>query len=183
MADRMPNGSVGAVDAGVIMPLNAARLDGRSARHDSNGRETPADPSLGELVRDLSRNAETLVRLELALAKAEAREAGAHVARSAVVFGMAASLTVVGLVALSAAVVLTLGQVLGERYGLAALMVAGVVLVSAAVVSRRALRDLRRLPFDQTLASLREDSRWVAREAKELKQELTTSPEKSTSPF
>ena len=81
------------------------------------------EPSIGELFRRLGTDTGTLIRAEATLAKAEARETAARVARDAAKVGVAAALALVGVIALSAFLIIGLGMLLGGAWWLSALSV------------------------------------------------------------
>ncbi|WP_432545118.1 phage holin family protein [Kineococcus sp. SYSU DK002] len=117
--------------------------------------------SLGEIVGSITGEFSTLVRQEIALAKAEATQ-DAKTAGKGV--GLLAGAGVAGhlfLIALSALVVIALGGVIG--YGWSALIVTVVWAVIAAVLASRGRKELRQIPppLEQTQQSLKEDAQWL----------------------
>lgn len=141
-------------------------------------RDTSHDTSLGELFRQLSTDTGDLIRKEAALAKAEMREVGATLTSDAKKLGIAAGLGLVGTLALTAGVILVLGNLFGGAYWLSALLVGAVAVGAAIVLARNAVNDVRErgLRPEQTIATLREDKAWASQQAKELKHDLTTDP-------
>jgi uncharacterized membrane protein YqjE len=125
------------------------------------------DRSVGELTKDLLRNASELVRRELDLAKAELAEKARHLAVGIGLAALGAVLLLVVLGALTATAILALATVLDTW--LAALIVTVVVGVIAAVVLLVGVRALRRgsppVP-DETVDSVKEDIAWVKTRAK-----------------
>ena len=133
-----------------------------------------AGPSLGELVKQLSADTGQLVRQEVALAKTELREAGATLARDGAKIGMAVGLALAGLLALTAFLIVALGDAL-DNYWLSALIVGAVFLGVGAVLAKSAVNDVKRrgvMP-QETVATLREDAAWAKQESREFKRELT----------
>jgi len=114
-------------------------------------------PTLPELVSEMAREAGTLIRQEIALAKAEAGEK-LSLARSAVVMLAAGGVTLLlGAEVLLAAAVLALALVLPAW--LAALIVGAVVIVAGAVLLLCGRANLKgdRLAPRRTTASLQRD--------------------------
>jgi uncharacterized membrane protein YqjE len=140
--------------------------------------ERGSDASLGELFRRLTGDTTELLRAELELAKAEARETGTRLARDAARVGIAAALALVGTLGLSAFLVIALGNALDGRYWLSALIVGVVAAGTGYVLLQSALRDIkaRGVKPQQTLDSLRENAQWAKDEAREVKRELTSPP-------
>ena len=118
--------------------------------------------STGELVKDLSEQASTLVRQEMELAKAEMAEKG-KVAGAGL--GLLAGAAVAGLLmlgALTAFLVLALDE--GMDAWLAALIVTvlwGVVAGGLAVVGREKLREMGTPVPEKTVESVKEDIEWL----------------------
>ncbi len=126
---------------------------------DPHGRQD--DRSLGEIVGSITGEFSTLVRQEIALAKAEATQ-DAKTAGKGV--GFLAGAGVAGhlfLIALSALVVIVLGDAIG--YGWSALVVTVVWAVVAAVLASTGRKELRQIPppLEQTQQSLKEDAQWL----------------------
>ena len=144
--------------------------------HDGPARrvEPAAEPSLAELVRRLGDDSGALIRHEMALAKGELREMASARARDAAKIGVAAGLALAGLLALTAFGVLALGAAL-ESYWLAALLVGLALMAVGAMLVRSAVGEFRNggLKPQQTIDSLRQDARWVEREAAEVKRKMT----------
>jgi uncharacterized membrane protein YqjE len=149
---------------------NRYRLDGRSRPY-YNGSMNDGPP-LGELFRQLSDDATRLIRQEVALGKAEIRETGSALARDAMKIGIAAALAFLGALAATAFVIIGLGSLLGN-YWLSALIVAVVMLGTAALLAQRAIADIkeRDLKPTQTIETLRADAEWAKREANAVKRE------------
>jgi uncharacterized membrane protein YqjE len=140
------------------------------------------EPSLGDLFKRLTSDTTELVRQEITLAKAELREATSGLAADATKIGVAAGLALMGGLALTAFLVIAIGNLLGDNYWLSALLVGLVALGVGAVLVRNALADIKSRNFKpvQTLATLREDKSWASQQARELKHELTTDPTSTT---
>jgi uncharacterized membrane protein YqjE len=146
--------------------------------YSGNGTETIQpdghDPSIGELFKRLSSDTGDLLQQEIALAKAEAREIAKNARRAAVRMAMAAGLALTGVLALTAAVIIALGNALGGAYWLSALIVAVLALGTGALLAKRAGDHLSpaRIAPRETAESLKEDARWAGREARELKRDI-----------
>lgn len=123
-----------------------------------NAEPTPrADPSIGELVSQLSAQTSRLVRDEMRLAQTEFREAAKHAGLGAGLLSVAGLLAVLGLGTLVTAAVAALALVLPLW---AAALVIGVVLFAAAgvagLVSKKQLQKTDPVP-QQTVASVKQD--------------------------
>ncbi|HEX5581718.1 MAG TPA: phage holin family protein [Gemmatimonadaceae bacterium] len=139
---------------------------------------SPSEASLGDLFKRLSTDTSELIRQEAALAKAEMREMARGLAGDAMKVGVAAGLALVGVLALSAFVILALGHLLGDAFWLSSLIVGIVALGVGVMLGRSAMNDIRSrgLKPEQTIATLRADKAWAGQQARELKQDLTTDP-------
>lgn len=138
-----------------------------------DGRANAAEPQLGDLFRQLAEDSATLVRQEVALAKAELRENVKSVARDTAKIAVGAALAVVGALVLVLFLVLLLGDALG-KYWLGALIV-GVLF--AAVGGFLAMGAMKRLKHDsitpdQTLQTLKEDKQWLQSEMQQVRKDL-----------
>lgn len=130
--------------------------------------------SIGELFRRLGADASSLIRHELALARAELRHGARALAASAARLAVGAATTAVGALVLLQALVLGLGGLLGGRYWLSALIV-GLALTAAGValliIASRATRS-RSLAPARTLATLRETGEWAKGEMAALRSSI-----------
>ena len=134
---------------------------------------TSGEPSLGELFKRLTTDTSELVRQEISLARAEVRQMGGTIARDGTKLGIAAGLALCGALAITAFLVIAVGDLL-NNYWLGALVVGLVLLAIGGVLARNAVADLKRgaVP-EHTLGSLREDAAWAKQETREVKRELT----------
>lgn len=128
-----------------------------------NPKDTPpyAELPLPDLLRQLSSDMATLVRQEIALARAELTERGKQVAGSAVGFGAAALLGLGAFFALTTTLIALLALVL--PLWAAALIVTimyGAVAAVAALAGKKALGKMAP-PLPQTIDTLKEDARAV----------------------
>ncbi|HEV2146419.1 MAG TPA: phage holin family protein, partial [Longimicrobiaceae bacterium] len=126
--------------------------------------------SLGELFRDLSADASTLIRQEVALARVEMQRNVRAVARDAGGLAVWGMVSVVGGLVLVAFLVAGLGDLL-DNYWLAALLVGLLFVTVGAGMALRALRRLQgtRVRPQETVASLRDTAAWARTEAAELR--------------
>lgn len=138
--------------------------------------ETAADPSLGDLVRQLAQDSATLVRQEMALAKAEMRENARGMTKAIALLAVGGAAMLLALLALTAFLVIVLGDWMGDEYWLGALAVALLYGVIGAILlaSGRGKLKQNELRPDQTLQTLREDQRWAKSQAQQFKRDLTT---------
>ncbi|MDQ3949797.1 MAG: YihY/virulence factor BrkB family protein, partial [Gemmatimonadota bacterium] len=152
------------------------RFDAEVERADGNGgagRETGAQQSIGELFKRLSGDATHLIQQEVTLAKTELRQAGATLTRDAAKIGIAVGLALPGVFALTAFLVIGLGDLL-NNYWVAALIVGVLFLAIGGFLVNRAVADIKRrgLTPEATIETVREDAVWAKREMRELKQNV-----------
>lgn len=140
------------------------------------------DASLGELFRRLSSDTTDLLRQELDLAKSEVRETGGRLAETGTKVGMGAGLAVMGGLALTAFLIILLGNAFGGRYWLSSLVVGVLAAGSGYSLITGALKQFREqsLVPKQTMDTLRDDAQWVTQEARTFAHDLTTTPDAST---
>ena len=120
------------------------------------------DQSLGSLVGRLSSDVSTLVRQELALAKAELREEGKKAGKGAGMLGGAGLAGYFVLLFLSLTLMWALGDELMPLWA-AALIVMVLWAIAAAVLfvmGRKQLKEVNPKP-EQTVETLKEDKEWV----------------------
>ena len=132
-------------------------------------------PSLADLFRRLTTDAGELVREEVNLLRAELKQAGSTLAKDGQKIGIAVGLALLGAFALTAFLIILLGQLLGGNYWLSALIVGAVFLGVGAFLAVSAINDVkgRGIMPQQTIASLKEDVAWGKQETREVKRELT----------
>ncbi|HEX5409648.1 MAG TPA: phage holin family protein [Gemmatimonadaceae bacterium] len=142
-----------------------------------SGRGAVAEPSLVELIRQLSSDTADLIHQEASLAKAEAAQTGKRLGRDAAGVAVGAGVALAGWLALTAFLVVGLGNLLGDNYWLAALIVGVVLLVAGGLTVRGAMIRARRrgLKPQQTLDTLRENASWAKQERRDLRSDLTTT--------
>src|SRR5687768_768753 len=99
------------------------RFDSRTGHLYENGPSTGFDDrSVGQLLKSLATDGTTLVRQEIRLAKIEFRDMGADVAGALPKLGAGLGLALAGLLAMTASLVIALGDAL-DNYALGALIV------------------------------------------------------------
>jgi uncharacterized membrane protein YqjE len=137
-----------------------------SADANSHGSD-PREQSIGELVKDLATETSTLVRQELDLAKAEMAQKGKQAGLGAGMFGGAGVSALLGLGALTAAVIAALD--IAMPLWLAALIVAVIWLAVAGVLGLTGKTKVQQatppLP-EQTQESVKEDVEWAKTQAR-----------------
>ena len=128
------------------------------------------DRPIGELLKQLSQETTTLVRQELELAKAEMAQKGKRAGVGAGMFGGAGASALLGLGALTAAVIAALDTAM--PLWLAALIVAVIWLVVAAVLAQAGKSKVQQatppVP-EQTQESVKEDVEWAKTRARSAK--------------
>jgi hypothetical protein len=121
------------------------------------------DESIGELVRDLAAETNTLVRQEIELAKAELSEKVKTAGKGAGMFGAAGVVALLALGALTACLIALLATAL-DHVWLAALIVALVYGGIAAVLAMRGRDEVKEaappVP-EQTIETVKEDVEWA----------------------
>jgi uncharacterized membrane protein YqjE len=129
--------------------------------------------SLRDLVGRLGRDTSELLRGEIALAKLEMRDTVGGMARDSAGLAIGLVLVLGGGLALLAAIILVLGNLIGA-YWAGALIVAVALLGIGAVIAMAALRRIRgrEVAPRETIESLRGDKEWAADQARELRREL-----------
>jgi len=145
------------------------RTDGRSIIAGSD----TSEPAMRDLLKQLAGEGSELLRNEMALAKLEMRDMARGVAVDSAKLGAALGLALVGALALVTAVIIGLGHLLDERFGLSALIVGVVFLAIGGVLAKKGMNGLKgRHGPEQTMQTLREDKAWAAREARDFKEEI-----------
>jgi uncharacterized membrane protein YqjE len=154
--------------------------DGLAPWEDSY-RAQQEDPSLGELLKRLSNDTGELVSQEVALAKAELRESAANISKGAVKLGVALMFGLTGALTLTAFLIIGLGGATGGHYAAWALVIGAAELIIAALAANGARKSMRpsEIKPEETIESLREDKNWARNEMKDLKRDLTSTPESS----
>ena len=119
------------------------------------------DRSLGELFAELAQETSTLVRQEVNLAKTEMSQKVSRAGRHAGVLAAGGALAYAGLLAILAAVIVLLDNVM--PLWVSAALVGVVVAVVGYLLIRRALDALEREDFAprETIETLKEEQRWA----------------------
>ncbi len=132
-------------------------------------------PSLGELLKRLSGDMGTLVSQEVHLAKAELRESASTAAKAASKLGVAMTFAIAGTIALTAFLVIAIGGAI-DNYWLAALIVGAAELLAGVLLAKGAINSMKSsgIKPTETIETLREDKAWAAREARDLKREMSS---------
>ena len=119
------------------------------------------DRSIGELVAELSRETTTLVRQELQLAKAEMSQKATRVGKNVGFLVVGGVVAYTGLLAIVAAVIIVLGNVIPLWISAlavgAAIALVGLVLVAKGVNTLRQEDPAPR----ETMETLKEDKEWL----------------------
>lgn len=135
-----------------------------------------AEPSLGDLFRQLAQDSSTLIRQEMNLAKTELRSNFRSFAKDAVMLAIGGGLLLVALLVLTAFLVAALGDLLGNEYWLGALIVGATYALIGWVMLNKGKKGLQHddLRPEQTLQSLQADKQWAQSEMQQVKRELTS---------
>lgn len=132
----------------------------------ANGSNDLHERPIGELLKQLSTETTTLVRQELELAKAEVSEKGKKAGVGAGMFGGAGVSALLGLGALTAALIAALDT--GMATWLAALIVSVLWLAVAGVLAlqgRNKVQEATPPVPEQATASVKEDVQWAKTQA------------------
>lgn len=117
--------------------------------------------SLGELFAELARETSTLVRQEVTLARTEMTQKVSQLGRDVGVIGVGGAVAYAGLLAVIAALILGLGQLI--PLWLSSLIVGFVVAAVGYILIQRGLSALKRADLTprETVETLKEDQEWV----------------------
>src|SRR5215510_5495176 len=121
--------------------------------------------STGSLIRGILNDLRTLIREEIALARAEMREQAGRARAAALSFGVAAAALAFGGIFLLVAIALGIANLLGWPAWTGFLIVALVLCIGgyATLASgRKKLAGVHAVP-EETLNSLKENSEWIAK--------------------
>jgi uncharacterized membrane protein YqjE len=130
---------------------------------------------LGSLIRELGQDGATLVRQEINLAKLEFKEAIGRITSGAAGTAIWAGLAFVGGLALTACLIMLIGMALDGAYWAGALIVGAVFVLLGGLMAWRSVKKIRETDIkpDQTISTLKEGRRWIGREARDFRRELT----------
>jgi hypothetical protein len=126
---------------------------------------TADNRSLGELFADLSRESSTLLKQEMALAKAELSRKASEAGRQAAMLAVGGLVAYAGFLTLIAFVVLALSEALDPW--ISALLVGAVVTAIGGFLVMSGIERLKRMSAapDQTVQTLKEDAEWLKNRA------------------
>jgi uncharacterized membrane protein YqjE len=119
------------------------------------------EESIGDLLKRLSQDTSTLVKQEMALARAELTEQGKRAGKGA---GMLGGAGVAGLLTLGALTATVIGVLdTGMAFWLAALIVTIVWAAVAGVLALQGRNEIKEAtpPAPQTVETVKEDARWA----------------------
>jgi hypothetical protein len=126
----------------------------------STDRQT-VEASLGELVSTATRDLSLLMRQEIELAKAEARQTAISAGLGAAFLGMAGGIALLGAIALTIGAAESLDSI-GLSRGWAFIAVAGAYLVVAGLLALFGASRLKRIkPPERTLQTVKDDVAWM----------------------
>jgi hypothetical protein len=122
------------------------------------------DRSLGELFSELSRQTSTLIRQEVALAKAEMKQKGSAAGKDIGMMAAGGALAYAGLLALIATIIIALANVMA--WWLSALIVGIVVVAIGGLLIQRGMSSLKQsgVAPEQTIETLKEDKEWAKKQ-------------------
>lgn len=143
--------------------------DGETERQPA-GREG----SIGEDLRQLADDSLDLMRQELALAKLEMREMARDLASDGVRLAVALGIAGVGGLALTAFLILVIGNLLDGAFWAGALIVGAVFLLIGGILAYTAMRSLQKRTYkpDETIETLKEDRDFAKRESDEFRRDI-----------
>lgn len=121
----------------------------------------PNRESFGDLLGQLANNSAALVRDEIALAKQEMGEKVETIRSGAFVTAVGAVIGLIGAMALVAAAIIGLGNLIGP--GWSSLIIGLVLAVAGAVIAFTGIGRIKQttLKPEQTIETLEEDKRWL----------------------
>jgi len=130
-------------------------------------RQTRQDQSLGELFAELTREIVTLVRQEAALARTEMGQKVSQIGKHLGLLAAGGAVAYAGLLAIIAAIIITLAQHTALSWWASALIVGIAVASLGGILAWKGIDALRRedLAPRQTLETLKEDKQWVQGQA------------------
>jgi len=131
------------------------------------------DAPLSDLIRQLAQDSATLVRQEVALAKAELQANVKSVARDLTMVAIGGVVALIGAMVLILFLVLAVGDALNE-YWLGALIVGLLFVIVGGLLAKSNLNKLKHesVAPTRTLETLKEDKQWLQSEIKQAKRDL-----------
>lgn len=132
--------------------------------------------SLGDLLKDLATESSELIRNEKDLAKLEIKETVSEITQDGVRLAIGIGLAAVGGLALTAFLILVVGNLLNGSYWAGALIVGALFLIVGGLMARSAVNEMKKTDIapDETIHSLKQDARWLKREADDFRRDMTT---------
>lgn len=187
-----PSGSADSAATSAPVPTTSRRMHMDNAgrvrpyrANGGNGHPHPVprlaeDQSVGDLFRRFTNDSSLLIRQELTLAKLEIKETGSRVGQAAARLGVAVGVAIPGLLAVTAFLVIGLGDLI-DNYWLSALIVGVAMLAVAGVLAKKAMKTFSdgSLGIPQTAGTLREDAEWAKEEVQAFKREFTADARRS----
>lgn len=133
-----------------------------------------AEPSLGDLFRQLAQDSSTLIRQEITLAKTELSQSVSKATTDAVMIAVWGAVALVGSLVLVTFLVLLLGDIL-DNYWLSALIVGGLFTLAGGLLAKSYAKKLKNIDYkpEATIQTLKQDKAWVQSEVQSLKRDLT----------
>lgn len=140
----------------------AAEIYTRAAVRPDNTSGAKREESLGELFGDLAQETSTLIRQEVALAKAEMTQKAAETGKNVGMIAAGGAVLYAGFLAILAAIIVGLGEA-GMAWWGAALLVGVIVAVVGGVLAWKAIQDLKsaNMAPQETVQTLKDDARWA----------------------
>ena len=134
------------------------------------------EASLGDLFKQLAQDSGTLVKQEMALAKAEIRENMRSMTKDVALLAAGGAVLLVGVLVLTAFLVALLGDILGDEYWLGALIIGLIYAAIGAFLLAKGKKQLQQddMRPDRTIATLKEDKRWASAEIDQVKRGITS---------
>ena len=119
--------------------------------------------SLGELFSELASETSTLVKQEVALAQTELTQKATKVGKNVGYLVVGGAVAYTALLAFIAALIIGLGNLLGNNYWASALIIGAIVAVAAVIMIMSALSALKNAGITptQTVETIKEDAQWL----------------------
>ena len=119
--------------------------------------------SLGELFSELASETSTLVKQEVALAQTELTQKATKVGKNVGYLVVGGAVAYAALLAFIAALIIGLGNLLGNNYWASALIIGAIVAVAAVIMIMSALSALKNAGITptQTVETIKEDAQWL----------------------
>jgi uncharacterized membrane protein YqjE len=122
---------------------------------------TPREQSVGDLLKQLSQETATLVRQEMALARAELTEKGKRAGLGAGLMGAAGVAALLTLGTLTACIILVLSEWMDAWLAALILTVVWAVIAGVLALQGRSKVQEATPPVEQTVETLKEDVEWA----------------------